>query len=70
MRKTNCNRCGKIHNNIKYNLCNKCLGRKKCYSPKCKQQINKNFNYCFKCNEAFKPQGEELPKGIYLIDDE
>jgi hypothetical protein len=68
MRKSNCNKCGIMHYNIKHNLCNKCLGRKKCLSPKCKKSVDKPFLYCFKCNKDFQPKEVELPKGVCLLD--
>tara|TARA_R110002020_G_scaffold447795_1_gene660237 strand:+ start:710 stop:985 length:276 start_codon:yes stop_codon:yes gene_type:complete len=64
----NCELCNKQHFNKKFNKCNTCLGRKKCYSPKCKKQVDKNFRYCFKCNKDFKPKEIEIPKGVCLID--
>tara|TARA_R110002020_G_scaffold32124_2_gene99197 strand:+ start:112 stop:354 length:243 start_codon:yes stop_codon:yes gene_type:complete len=70
MKKSNCAKCYKQHYNIKKNLCNDCLGRKKCYSPKCDKKIDKPYRYCYKCNKDFKPKGDELPKGICLIDDD
>ena len=68
MKKSNCNKCGRTHFNIKHNQCNICLGRKKCLSPKCKKNVDKPYLYCFKCNKDFKPKCEEIPKGICLID--
>ena len=67
MKKSPCSKCKTIHFNRKTDKCNKCLGRKKCYSPKCKTMVDNTFRYCFKCNKDFKVKGEDLPTGICLI---
>ena len=70
MKKTNCVECGKVHYNINYKKCNKCLGRKKCISPKCVKDVDSKFRYCFKCNKDFKQPELNIQKGICLIDDD
>lgn len=69
MKRTTCDKCYTEHYNIKSKKCNKCLGRKKCYTIGCNKMVDKEWKYCYTCNNKFKVKDNQIPKGVCLIED-
>ena len=54
MKKSTCVKCYREHYNIKKNKCNICLKRVPCKVAGCNKWCDKEFKYCFKCNQDFR----------------
>ncbi len=67
MKKRTCERCYRDHYNVKKNRCNICLGRIQCKVVSCNKWCDKEYKYCFKCNQEFKVPSNNIPKGVCLI---
>ena len=64
-----CNKidCNNKHKNIKYDLCNSCLGRTECREKDCKKFVDVPYQWCFHHKKKFT---NYLEKGYAFIDDE
>ena len=59
--------CNNKHKNIKYDLCNSCLGRTECREKGCKKFVDVPYQWCFHHKKKFT---NYLEKGYAFIDDD
>ena len=63
-----CDKCYREHYNKKHRFCNICLGRKPCKTITCDKMCDKQYDYCYKCNQNFQGKPFRLKKGVCVLD--